>query len=382
MLKSSVDILVLKMYSYDTAFFNSNILDSYKNPLIINFNFDKIWVEHKPANVSLKHESLPFCKLKMPYLHSNALLFFETLINFFIYLKITIIPILKYRPKIVLVEHTYVAVVTGFFARMGICQKGIYAAGDWLASDKNKKKVLSYVHSKIVFPFLDFLACQLNDLVINYTPQIAAARYGFWGRNVARNEKSYAYKPKIAIGQDFINTTGNKICFIGNVREDSGLDVVISALASIRKKHDISVAVIGKASSLNDRLIKLSEKIGVSQFVHFMGFIETDKFQEVISDCFCGINILQNVDSYSACTIPGKFFHYLQYLLPVVTTEGGGPFIAIIRKYGLGIVINHSEEEFVCAVAEIYKNQRQYKKNILNYIRSLPELDLKTLLGS
>jgi len=74
--------------------------------------------------------------------------------------------------------------------------------------------------------------------------------------------------------------------------------------------------------------------------------------------------------------------HYLQYLLPVITTEGAGPFTSIIREEELGLVIEPTENAFMSAVNKVYEEFPRYRQNIVQYINSMPKVDIKELIES
>ncbi len=287
---------------------------------------------------------------------------------------------IKFRPKVALVEHTYVSIFAGLLRRLGLCNKSIYAAGDWVAGDPNKKRLLGHIHCNIVFPFLDRLACRLNDEVLNYTSQIEDARRNFWGRNVAHSQKFYRYKPCLLVEERSLEGGRANILFLGQIRDDSGLDIAFRAIKEIRKRIDSKIIIVGPENAAYESTKRLACEMGVKEYVDFMGFVKTENLPELTKNCFCALNILTSKCSYSSYTIPGKFYLYLQLALPIITTNSTGGFSRVIREKSLGIVIDPNFKELVEGVNDIYCKQSLYRNHIVEYINSIPDIDIKSLL--
>jgi len=376
-----VDIVSFKMYSYDADYFNNEVMVHYKNSILIYFDFNKVWVEYKPRHIEFKKGSF---NLFMPKTGNKNLDYYLltvvmtiNLIKIFWFISAICF---KFRPRVLFVEHTYVAILGGMLKVFKLCKKSIYVTNDWVANDKNKKRLLGYIHCNVVFPLLDFVACKLNDLVINFTVQIAEARNKFWGKKIAKREKPHSFKPKIAVDENLLDNKSNNLCFLGNMREDSGLDIAIKSLSKIRNTIDSNLIIIGEKTQHYEYFKRLSKQYNVEAYVKFLGFVKTDQFKEILSKCFCGINILTSLNSYSDYGIPGKQIHYLQHLLPVIVTEGSGIFVSVIKDSELGIVIEPTKDAFIEAVFKIYEQQKEYRGNIIRHIESLPKIDIKELI--
>lgn len=367
------------MYSYDTNSFVDNIINYSNNSIILVFDFEKIIIHYKPLDIKFKKSTINFIKIKNKQLY-NILSVLILPINVLIITKLISVIMFKYRPKVCWIENTYAAIVVGVLRKLCLCDKSIYLSGDWVANIKYDSYLRNVVNNSI-FPILDYFACKLNDVVLNHVDAIGEARCKFWGRKIAKKESIYKYKLQNKANHMRFNGERNAICFIGNMREDSGLDVVIKSLSEIRKKQDIILKIIGPKKRHYEYFEDLTRKYKVEQYVTFFGFTQEGKFSEILSDCFCGLNvIITTTNNYSAYTIPGKIIHYLQYLLPVIVTKGSGPIVSSIKKNEMGLVIEPLEEEFIKAVVTIYDKQRQFRENIAQYIESLPQLDIKEMI--
>jgi glycosyltransferase involved in cell wall biosynthesis len=375
--KHRIDILVYKMYSSDTDCFIEDILNYSRNSIILVFDFDKITIKYMPLNTNFKNIPILFFKTKSHRLNYYLcpLIF---IVNMIILLKLFISICWRYRPKICWIENCYVGLIVGILNKCRICDKSIYLPADWLVSRYNR--FFSYIANNLFFPAIDYFACRFNDTVIDHTEEISEARSKFWGRKITKKERVYKYQPKIKIDNVGIDIIGRNICFIGQMREDSGLDLAIKALSKIKQRQDICLKIIGPKTHQYIYLKELSQQYNLGPYVNFLGFVSTDRFTDVLSDCFCGINVITSRYSHSRYTIPGKVMHYIQYLLPLIVTKNMGRFSAIVSDNGLGVVIDGSEEKFIDAVYKIYFEQRRYRDNIIKYVNSFPKVEIKELI--
>lgn len=375
---NKIDILAFIVDSFNKEILMEDIISYSSNSIILVFDQEKIEVVYKSPNVNLGKNIFKYYQYKKH--NSNYFIRFLNFLSFcLLFSRLLTVTCWKYRPKVLWIENTWAATVAGILRKLNLCNKSIYIPGDWLASS-SPKRFWSYISSNLIFTMCDYLACKFNDIVLNNTVQIAEARYKFWGRKIAKKEKLYLLKAKIKAKSIDIEKKNNNICFFGNLREDSGLEIIVKALSEVRKFQDISLKIIGPENYRSERIRQLSIQYNVNEYVKILGFVGTNQFAEIFSDCFCGINLLTSTDSYSSYTIPAKIIHYLQHLLPVIITEGSGPLTSIIRDNRLGIVIEPSQEAFIDTVFKIYNEQKQYRENIICYINSLPKSNIKELI--
>lgn len=377
-MKKSIDILVYKMF-YNNSFCEE-VLNYSQNSLILIFDFDKITIYHKPAEVAFKKSVLHFLRPKNKKLAQALLpfIFFADmakLVALFSYICFI------FRPKVCWIENSYAAVIVGVMRRMGFCSKSIYLPGDWLVS-KHHKKLLSRLANNFLFPIIDYLACKLNDRVLDLTQEISRAREVFWGKSISKDIGRYYYNLKMLSSEASALDFRRHICFIGQMRENSGLDLVIRSLGRIRQKENLFLSIIGPKTMNYEYLNALVRHCRMEPYVFFHGFVESERFNDILSNCFCGINILTLKDSYSSFTIPGKLLNYIQYLLPVIVTEGSGSFVDTVKENNLGLVIEASEEAFCDAALNIYNNQKKIRYNIIKYIQNQRKVSLKEMIGT
>lgn len=365
----SIDVLAYKPESSDTNSFIKDISAYSRNSIVIIFNQKKIWVAYAPESCLTKKTLSTFFRFHNSRLDYYLYPLFFIVDNLMIF-KLFLSFCLKYRVKIILVENTYAAAATGILKMLRLVKKIVYLPGDWLQGSSTRKGIWSFLGSNVIFVLSDYLACKHSDITLNCTELITQARYKYWGRRIAKKE--IVFKTSLRINKNTADLLGlgEKIVFIGNVRPDSGLELAIKSLKDIRANLDVSLKIIGAKNNLYAALKKLVGEYSVERYVEFAGFVERENYDLMLSDCFCGINLLSSQNSYTTKALPAKIFDYLQYLLPVIATKNMGPAKELVSQNGMGIIINYDESEFVAAVTQIYKQQVAYRQNIIRFLEN------------
>jgi glycosyltransferase involved in cell wall biosynthesis len=383
--KRKIAILAYKIESYDSDSFKEEILSYSKDCIIILFSVSsgKVWIDYMPAD----------CYIKSPVLFLHKLSK-NTRINYYLYpisfvsdhfriAKYIFNILLKYKVSIIFVENTYVAGIVSFFKQFKLFQKMLYAPGDWLANSKSRKGIWSYLGGMVIFPIFDYFACKYSDITINSTELQKELRYKFWGRAIPKVEIFLSPLLRLKkISKEPVNK--KKILFLGNIRSDSGLELIIEALANLREDLDVTLKLVGPYNELHEYIVQMARSCHVENRVEFIGTVGRSNFGEVFADCFCGVNLITTKDSYTAYTLPAKVFDYLQYGLPVITTENAGIISDVVLHKKLGFVIQPCVSDFMKAVKEIHEKHDIYQENISKYFDSTANNNdlFKKLLGS
>lgn len=379
---TKIDILMIVIDAWENDSLIKDIVTYNNNSIIVNTSHDgtKMWISYKPHTITnFERPTIYFLKTKSERLnyYISPILFWIRSFTIFMYLfKISF----KFRPRII-ISNTYVsAFCVGIIRKCGLCNKSIYLSGDWLYDTKHKSRRWAYIANVFVFPYVDYLACKLNDVVVNCTNRIMSARFKYWNKTIAKKEMEFSIPYRIAASNINLEQINTKICFIGAMRDDCGLDIAIKSLNKLRKYSDFSLIIIGAFSRNYKYFYNLAKQYQVDEHVEFLGFIDRDNFDEILSDCFCGLNMITSTDSYTTYTIPGKSVDYLQYLLPSVSTKNIGDIANMIQKHNLGIIIEPDDNEFITAVLEIYQEQIKFRRNIINFINSSQKLNVRELI--
>jgi glycosyltransferase involved in cell wall biosynthesis len=377
-----IDVLAYKMNSYDTEEFMNKIFSYSKESIILIFDFEKIDLRYAFNGYALRKRSWEFYKINHEGL-SNLLVPVLFLINISMVFWLLLGICARYRPRIFWTENVYAACMVGILKKFFLCQKLIYVPGDWLVNPNNKK-LWSYIANNMMFPVLDLFACRLSCIVLFGNERLRSVREKFWKRSFSAKVKmcSFIQFPCLVLKARDLNKRGNVMCFLGDRRIDSGLDIAIRSLPEIRKRRDIILKAIGPVRENDDYFKDLAKEFGVASFVEFHGYLASEDLAKALEDCFCGLNILTVLDSYSYYAFPGKQAHYLQYLLPIILTQGAGSLVPVIEKNALGIVIEPTEKAFIDAAIHVHEKQEDYKHNIHEFINNIKPIGIEEILGS
>ena len=375
-----IDILAFKANTFDSEDFANALMAYNSNCIILTMDLDKMTVVHKAPHVKLKKNIFKFHKIKNSKIND---LFLPFLFLFDIILIIRILAgiCFRYRPRICWIENVYAAFIIGLLKIFNGYGELIYLPGDWLVNAAHKTP-RSYIANNMLFPLLDYFVCRFSDVVVYSDERLAQARFKFWGRKIPKREKIYSalYFPGMRLKVNNREGEKNAICFLGDMRLDSGLDIAIKVLRDLRKEKDIVIKIIGRKGQNFGYFWKMAKDYGLDPYVEFLGFVKTENLMEAAADCFCGINILTSINSFSNYAIPGKQMHYLQLLLPIIATENAGTLVTVIREKSLGLIIEPSAEAFREAVLKIHRDQVMYRKNIMDFVNNLKFIPIKEFI--
>jgi len=376
-IKKNLEILLFRFDSSESNTMIDKFIAYSSNCIILVYDFEKISVKYVGPQIDFEKFIIPFYKIpdgRMNKIFKPFLFLLDLILMFKIFSRI----FKKFYVETCWIENLYAACIVGFFKILKCCKRMVYVPGDWLVN-WTLKNPYSFFANNLLFPFLDYLGCRVSDLIFLGGERLLEARLRFYGKNVMR--KQMIFSPLAFPGTSVLSSLSlykNKaMCFLGDLRMDSGLEIVLESLGEIRKNEDIVLKIIGPRSQNEDYFKKLVLKYRIEKYVSFLGFVQKQELKDVLSDCFCGLNVLTIENSYSNYVIPGKQIYYLQYLLPIITTQGGGILVSDIEKKGLGMVVEPQKEAFQSAALKIYKDQYIYRKNILDYMNSIRHIEIK-----
>ena len=390
-----LDFVSLKMDSFDKKIFTDDILSYNQNSMIFFYDFHGIHLDYKPDHVKWFPSTLKFpCfeykpdhfkwlpkTIKFPWLKNetifNFLLPFFWAIFFTTFLLFSIVICVIYRPKVCLTESPWVGMIFGIARKIGLCKTFIYCTGDWLANQSGKG-LLSRLANNYLFVFTDYIAITTCDLADSYSKLCNEAREKHWGRKLAKNIH-HRYPPPIHIYTATISPNKNNICFLGQVRRDSGLDLILPLLPDLHRDIGAKLKIIGPLTIERTRIEETVKSLGLCSFIELYDFLPFEELEEAMKDCFCGINLITKENNYSSFALPGKFIQYLQMKIPILATPNNG-VVNIIEENNLGIIIEPSANLIMSSILNLYKNQKKYTISILKYAKEHPYLSIKDYL--
>ncbi len=157
------------------------------------------------------------------------------------------------------------------------------------------------------------------------------------------------------------------ILFVGLVKEDQGIEVLLSFLA---KHPDYALKIIGIChGELFKKYQTLIEKYRISNRVFFPNkFYSDTELESVAKDCHVGIALYDtgklNATYY---TDPGKVKTYIEMGLPVVMSNTSG-IARYIRKYKAGEVIG-ARRHLPEVLSKIKRDYQKYQHGLVAFTR-------------
>lgn len=365
MKQKRLDFVAIKFVTFDTDLFIQEVIDYSKNSIIITFDLQKIAIGYKPPNISLPWDTIRLLTSSKISRYGIRNIFLA-IYAIFLYFSIAGYLCIRFRPKVFWSHNLWTAFVAGLCKKIGLCEYTIHVASDWLVSNRLQSPASRFANN-IIFPIFDYLGCVLSDLVINSSQKISEARYKYWDKELEKNKLDYPIN--IKIHENINKRKRNQICFLGTVRYDSGLEMVVPILHELWGKWGIKLVIIGNPTPYTKVIKKLIIANNVQDCVIFYNYLNSEKLKEVLDGCFCGINLITSMENFSIYGVPGKLIDYLRMLIPVIVTEGIGSFAEEVKRNKLGFVID-SREELFKALEELYINNLCYQKNIQNFINN------------
>ena len=364
------------MDSYEKKICTKDFLSYSKNSMLFFYDFNCIHLEYKPAHVKWFPTTIkfPFPKNKN---FAKLISPFTWVIFFGTFLFLSVIICIIYRPKVCLTEVTWVAAVFGIARKIGLCKKFIYCTGDWLANQGNKG-LLSRLANNYLFVFMDYIAFTTCDLVVSESKLANEARERYWGRQLSRTIH-HLLPPPVEVYPNAIPDTRTNICFLGQVREDSGLDLILPLLPELHRDIGAKLKIIGPPSIERTLIEETVESLGLKNFVELYDFLPLSELEEVLKDCFCGINLIKDEESFTCLATCGKLIQYLQMKMPILASNNNG-IVDVIEENNLGIIIETKASVITSSIRKLHKDQKNYTTNIIKYAEKNPYLSIKDYL--
>lgn len=244
---------------------------------------------------------------------------------------------------------------------------------------------IDYVPCRFKNPFLNYAYhwldrfCLLHcDCVWNLSPLMAEGR-------AKRGIKKDSIAPQLVVPNGVAFSTVNRpprieinrhhMVFLGHLRENQGLELIIHALADIAiKVPNVKLFIIG-TGPLEAHLKEITIECGVTERVFFNGYIENHtEIDKLMASCAIGLAPYEpNPQSFTYYTDPAKPKRYMVCGLPVIITRVAWIADAIEKK-PMGIVINYAREELVAAMLRLLGDDPFYdlcRQNAIQFASTL-----------
>ncbi|MBL8992929.1 MAG: glycosyltransferase [Spirochaetia bacterium] len=280
------------------------------------------------------------------------------------------------RPiPVALLNHLYHMPAFLLLRKIGLVRRLVYVSGDWLADQHVSGRFWSRIGSRIAFPWFDRLACAGSDRVLQITKRSKNAREKYWGKKIVRDEEYFFAPIKAHFKKMLPALRRNRILFLGAVRADSGLELLLPILKELHRRHGIRLKLAGPIDTWTDTLARQIKQLGLQQAVQITGSFDRINLLSLTSDCFCGLNLSTDRRNFSRYTLPAKSLDYLQYGLPIVTNTHIGEMAEWVRRKKLGAVISLQSEALGKTLRLLFKNQKTYRRNISDFLEKYEGTD-------
>ncbi len=285
----------------------------------------------------------------------------------FVYIFNFVKLLFKKKPNIVIVNGYILPIFSGIYCSIFKC-KSYYVCADWFVGlNKNEDHWLSKISNNKIFPLLDRLSCFFSSGVINYHELIGEKRREYHGKEIAK--ESYVYQFTL-VKKYTIHNANKYVIFIGNVRYDSGLDIIINAIHGYNESchRNIKLRIIGRENEAVKLLMDYVNQRSLNSCVEFMGYQPREDFSKLFKDVFCGVNLITSKNSYTTYTLPGKVFDYIQYGIPILASKNIGTVAQIIKENRIGVISDIDYKSLIGSIDMLDKNFSELSYNIDEYI--------------
>jgi len=380
--RDRIDVLVWMQECPYTDAFIAQIRRSKPHSLVIVTSlYHGQFYAYQPPGISLHRRPLLHAVgqlgSRVGYLLYPAILMLAVPLNLAFFLWIG----LRFRVSSVLILDHQKAALVGLLRRLGLFRRLVYFAGDWYPGSTFRKGIWTRLGNEVYFPILDWIACKLSDLTINQTEFVAKGRTRYWGKRIVREEVGFVPPLIVKCKDPSARARGHKILFLGATRPDSGLDLVLKALPRVRERlGDISLKIVGPAGPTIEELKRTAAEGGLGAFFEYVGVGDYAAFETIFADCYCGVNLITDPNSYSSRAIPAKIPDYLQSLLPVLVTPYVGPMVETIREHELGLVVKPEAEAVASALIDLHERRSVFIRNIQTFIQTRSSTNIVELL--
>ena len=189
--------------------------------------------------------------------------------------------------------------------------------------DFSPKRFKNYLLNNI-YNQLDHVGYHLSDIQIDLNSKALQARRERHGE--ARHNRHLilpvGIPSKLILPIPENNFDSKVICFLGNLSATVGANLFISSIPGVIQNHpDAVFHVIGDGPEMQN-LKSLADAIDSTEYITWHGNQDEDGFKRILSKGAIGIAPYPNIDvSFSNFSDPSKIKNYLQFGLPIVTTD-------------------------------------------------------------
>ncbi len=224
-----------------------------------------------------------------------------------------------------------------------------------------------------IYHITDYLCATHSDITWNYAQAMINARNDKWKtifpRQIVVPNGIFLRK---ANNLPFSKINRNELVYLGTLYEQQGIELVVEALAKIRKNiRDIQLVVIG-IGPLRPKLDRMVSNLDLDGNVKFTGFIkDPSEVDTLVSGSALGLAMYKPKAGFVAYTEPGKVKRYLSCGVPVIMTDVS-PLTHEIVRHRCGFCSAYNSGSLTETVVSYLKNpekMRLYRRNAVNFVK-------------
>ena len=194
-------------------------------------------------------------------------------------------------------------------------------------------------------------------------------------------EERYGVRPEVIENVPWITDKANKhsvrerigldedqplMVYSGWIAQERGIDTVIEGLVHLPEVHFVLVA--GRSFGYVENLLAASERLGVSERVHVVGYVEPHEISGYLSSCDIGLIPLEHAPNHEIAIIT-KYYEYLHAGLPIVCSDVR-EMAALTKLLEVGqVFIAGDVTDFVKSVKEILRDRDLYRGRLTPELR-------------
>lgn len=152
------------------------------------------------------------------------------------------------------------------------------------------------------------------------------------------------------------------LCYIGRIDDYVGLDIIIPALALLKRDFPlIKLHIIGGSSTTAQKYKQLARAQGVDTYVVFHGHVpHMQDAQAIMSTCVLGMALYKPVpDNVSMFAQPAKPKDYIQVGVPVLVTRGGPAIGDDIVQHTAGVFADFTVQSVYATIATVLRDTKK-----------------------
>lgn len=226
---------------------------------------------------------------------------------------------------------------------------------------------------------IETFCVRFSDVRWDISPRIAEGREKFLG--LLQTEYPVTVVPvgmwKKDIAVSTTNFDAHRIVFVGHLLKKQGVDKVLEALFTVRKKvKDVTLLIIGGGEE-EKRLRLLASKLHLEKNIEFTGWMwDQDKIRKLLLGCAFAVATYDprgaKEDNFTYYADPTKIKTYLSCGLPVIMTAV--PYNASdLAKLGCAMIVDYDKGAIAKAVIDVLTDKEKLAMMRKRAIRAAKE---------